>query len=67
VIAIRNHRYAIYPGSMGACAIAIDLFGIYRVSPSEWGGPVFADIGDDELEAAKALLAEEGLSLILER
>lgn len=55
----------IFPGSMGAAALAIDLFGADRVHPGSWNTPVYVvDVTDDEFQVAKELLAEKGLKFV---
>ncbi len=50
-------KIRIAPGSMGAAAQAIDLFGRDRVIVGEWLQPVHAEnLTDDEVAIAKELL-----------
>lgn len=59
---MESRTVVITPGSMGATALAIDLFGVDRVIPGEWLGPVYVqDVTPDELKAAVELLGEHGL------
>lgn len=58
------HRIALTPGSMGTVGLAIDLFGISRIDPGTWLGPVFVhDVEDDEFAPAAELLAEAGIQV----
>lgn len=57
-------RIALIPGSMGAVGLAIDLFGLSRIDPGTWPGPVFVnDVQEDELDAATELLAQVGVTV----
>lgn len=57
-------RCVIFPGSMGAVMIAIDIFGKDRVDAGNWLTPVYVDgVKEDEFQPAKELLTERGLSL----
>ena len=53
------------PGSMGACALAIDLFGLDRINPGSWLTPVYVQVeglSASDLRAAEELLVERGLT-----
>jgi hypothetical protein len=57
-----------FPGTMGAAVVVVDLFGADRVDPGSWPGPVYVyGVTDDELEAAGELLGELGLKIERER
>lgn len=52
---------ALTPGTMGLCALAIDVFGIDNVVPSGWGTPVYVKAGVPDLDAGIELIKERGL------
>lgn len=57
-------RCRIYPGTMGAVKIAIDLFGIDRVDSGSWPGPVYVNaVTIDEIGPARELLENVGLHI----
>lgn len=51
-------RCRIFPGSMSAALVVMDLFGRDRVDAGSWPGPVYVnDVTVDELSIARELLA----------
>ena len=57
-------KISIYPGSMGACGLAIDIFGIDRVNPESWATPIYVnDVSQEEIDIAKELLEEYNLNI----
>lgn len=52
-------RWAIYPGTMGALSVAIDLLGIDRVSSGSWPGPFYVyGVNKEEVDTLIKLLDE---------
>ena len=65
-LVMREGWVSVTPGSMGACALALDLFGLDRVDPGCWLSPVWVyvvGLSEADLHAAAQLLSERGLTL----
>lgn len=54
----------IYPGSMGAAKLAIDLFGIEHIDVGSWITPVYVkNVEKEDIEVSKSLLNEYNLTI----
>lgn len=59
-----THRIALIPGSMGVCALALDLFGLGRVEPGSWATPVWVrDLDSEEVAFATEFFSEVGVEV----
>lgn len=50
--------YAVSPGTMGLCALAINLLGIENVGPGDWMSPVFVNASEQDVRALVELADE---------
>lgn len=56
-------KIALSPGTMGLCALAIDLVGVDNVDPGHWLSPVYIlteRLSQEDLQAAIELIQERG-------
>ena len=59
---------ALTPGTMGLCALAINVFGADRLISSGWGTPVYVStdgLSPDDLQAGIDLIQERGVEVCM--
>lgn len=59
---------ALTPGTVGLCALAINVFGANRLVASGWGTPVYVStdgLSPDDLQAGIDLIQERGVEVCM--